>query len=85
MINSLIKIFIIKLKFRKKIKINITKGVSFGSIFQIKNGNISFGRGLGIKKGSKLAANGGNLIIGKGVNFNHNCMCISHKLIKIGE
>lgn len=85
MLQSLIKIIILKIKYGKHIQINITKRISLLSIFRIKDGTISFGRGFGVKKGTQIAANGGAVHIGKGVNFNYNCMCVSYRLITIGD
>ena len=85
MLQSLIKIIILKIKYREKVKISITKRISLLSMFTINKGKISFGRGFGVKKGTKIATRGGNISIGRGVNFNHNCMCISYDSIKIGD
>lgn len=85
MLQSLVKLIILKLRYRGSIKLSPTKRVSLRSIFRINKGKISFGRGFGIKSGTQIAANGGKIIIGKGVNFNHNCMCVSHESITIGD
>lgn len=86
MLQSLIKLIILKVKYRENIKISPTKRISLLSIFRItKKGKITFKRGLGVKKGTQIAVNGGNIYIGRGVNFNYNCMCVSYKSIKIGD
>lgn len=85
MLQSLLKIIILKIRYRGNIKVSITKRISLLSMFTIIKGKISFGRGFGVKKGTKISTNGGNISIGRGVNFNHNCMCISHKSIIIGD
>ena len=85
MLQSIIKMILLKCRYGNKIKVGITSNLSLFSIFNIKNGTISFGRGFGVKKNTKISANGGKIIIGKGVNFNHNCMCISHESIIIGD
>lgn len=85
MLQSLIKIIILKIKYRRKIEVSITKRLSLSSIFRITKGKISFKRGLGVKSGTQIATNGGSIYIGKGVNFNHNCMCVSYKSIVIGN
>lgn len=85
MLESIIKLITLKIRFRGDIKIDLSKRISLKSIFKIDKGKISFGRGLGVKKGTQIAANGGHIVIGKGVNFNHNCMCVSHKSITIGD
>jgi acetyltransferase-like isoleucine patch superfamily enzyme len=85
LLQSLIKIIILKIKYGGDIKVSISKRISWLSTFQINKGKISFERGIDVKRGVKISTKGGNITIGQRTSLNHNCMCVSYKSITIGE
>lgn len=87
---SLLKVLIIKMRYRSKIELDVRKVFIHPSVsVHIKgHGKIKINTASGrvyISKGSSLLASGGVLEIGSGVFFNSNANIVCHKRISIGD
>lgn len=80
-----IKIFILKLKYRSRIDIPFIVNLSISSVIKIdKLSSISIGRRVSTSKDVYISAvSGGKIKIGDGVFFNQRCLMVSRLSISI--
>lgn len=84
---SLIKLFLVKIRYLSKIKFSLNESISLTTTFRIrKKGRVYLGQKVSTRRNVEFNANDNGIIeIGDNSFFNNNCIIASHSKIEIGN